>query len=158
MVPTGRLSNLPSSFRAAYRDCVSDFLTADHRTFDSRAKIFTSWCSDDLRGLDDQQCLMILGTYTHDVKRGYNHEKRSDYAPDTIRGYLKAAHGYLQALLARDIYIMDPHHGGTKPRLHPFLGDQLAGRRRWRKPKPRYEPFTVDMFLALDDVWELHYW
>jgi len=94
---------------------------------------------------------MILGTYTHDVKRGYNHEKRSDYAPDTIRGYLKAAHGYLQALLARDIYIMDPHHGGTKPRLHPFLGDQLAGRRRWRKPKPRYEPFTVDMFLALDD-------
>jgi len=57
----------------------------------------------DLRELDDQQCLMILGTYTHDVKRGYNHEKRSDYAPETIRGYLKSAHGYLQALLARDI-------------------------------------------------------
>lgn len=38
-----------------------------------------------------------------------------------------------------------------RARLHPFLAQQIADRRRWQQPSERYEPYTVDMFNALAD-------
>ena len=164
MVPTGEVSNLPPAFRASYDNCVRDFVTADRgqvranndKTFDSRAEVFTDWCTDmefsehDLRQLDDRQCLMVLGTFVREVKLGYNKKQLTDMTADTIRGYLTSAHRYLELLLGRHIPIMDPNHGGKSQRYHPFLSEQLADRRRWTKPKPRYEPYTVEMFVSLE--------
>lgn len=92
---------------------------------------------------------MVLGTFVRDVRRGFNKKHRDDLMADTIRGYLVSAHRYLQALLGRTIPIMDPNHGGKNPRFHPFLGEQIADRRRYQQPKERYEPFTSEMFEVL---------
>mmetsp|Transcript_24010 Transcript_24010/g.58691 ORF Transcript_24010/g.58691 Transcript_24010/m.58691 type:complete len:460 (-) Transcript_24010:1324-2703(-) len=163
MVPTADLSHLPASFQAAADDCCRDFIAADRGSvrqhndisFDSRAEFFADWCTNmgirehNLRELDDEGFIFFLGVYVKAVKSGDNHWKRPNLAADTVRNYLTSAHRYLEFILDRRIDIMDSHHGGKRPRLHPFLGQQIADRRRWYKPSERYEPFTLDMFEAL---------
>mmetsp|Transcript_4851 Transcript_4851/g.11526 ORF Transcript_4851/g.11526 Transcript_4851/m.11526 type:complete len:423 (-) Transcript_4851:118-1386(-) len=163
MVPVEDLSNLPSSFQTAAKDCVSDFLTADRgsvrenndRAFDSRAEFFERWCSrlgltqHYLQKLTDRQCLFVLAVFVSKVKRGDNKQNRTDLAADTIRNYMVSAHRYLQLILGRNIDILDRHHGGKRDRYHPMLAQQISDRRRWYKPSEKKEPYTVDMFLAL---------
>jgi len=104
-----------------------------------------------LRKLTDEQCILMLGSYVREVKMGNNSHQRTDLAADTIRGYVKAAHMLLELMLGRDINILDKNHGGKRNKHHPFIGQQIADRRRWYKPRERYEPFTVDMFNVLAD-------
>jgi hypothetical protein len=102
-----------------------------------------------LQKLDDGGCILLLVTYVKAVKQGDNHLKRSNLQSDTIRNYLVSAHRVFETILDRSVNIMDQNHGGKRPRLHPLLAQLIADRRRWSQPKPRYEPFTVDMFRAL---------
>ena len=86
------------------------------------------WREHGLRELDDNGCLMVLGTYVRAVKQGYNKQSRDDLMADTISGYLVSAHRYLQALTGRKFPILDPNHGGKDKRYHPFLSEQISDR------------------------------
>ena len=102
-----------------------------------------------LRGLDDGACILLLGSFVRAVALGDNINKLPNMSPDTINLYMVSAHRFLEVVLNRQIDIMDPHHKGKRPRHHPFLGQQISDRRRWYKPNERYEPFTMEMFEAL---------
>ena len=157
------MSHLPSAFQTAVQDCIDSERTADRgsvrarndRSFDSRAQFFADWClrnelsEYDLQKLDDAGCILVLGTYLRDVKRGNNKKEKADLKADTLRAYLSTAHKYLQYRLGRSIHVMDPAYGGKQNRYHPFLYQQIHDRSCWQQKNEHYEPFTMEMFLAL---------
>jgi hypothetical protein len=69
----------------------------------------------------------------------------------TLTNYLSAAHAYLSVALGRQVNIYDDQSLSRQPRYHPFLGQQLAERRKWAQPSAKKEPFTTDMFQWLHD-------
>eukprot|EP00980_Cylindrotheca_fusiformis_P027086 scaffold18729_cov83-Cylindrotheca_fusiformis.AAC.1 len=84
-----------------------------------------------------------------DVMSGNNLTNNPDLSAQTASNYLSAARGVLQLVLHRSINIYDPSSLSRQPRYHPFLGQQLAERRKWSKPMEKKEPFTADMFQWL---------
>eukprot|EP00980_Cylindrotheca_fusiformis_P009548 scaffold2093_cov88-Cylindrotheca_fusiformis.AAC.1 len=84
-----------------------------------------------------------------DVMSGNNLTNNPDLSAQTASNYLSAARGVLQLVLHRSINIYDPSSLARQPRYHPFLGQQLAERRKWSKPMEKKEPFTADMFQWL---------
>ena len=75
-----------------------------------------------------------------------------DLKAQTLTNYLSAAHAFLQVALTRSVNIYDTQSLARQPRYHPFLGQQLAERRKWAKPAAKKEPFTTDMFQWLHDI------
>ena len=75
-----------------------------------------------------------------------------DLKAQTLTNYLSAAHAFLQVTLDRPINIYDTQSLARQPRYHPFLGQQLAERRKWAQPTAKKEPFTADMFQWLHDA------
>lgn len=102
-----------------------------------------------LQGLDDEGCILTLGSFVHAVKLGDNMKKLPHMSADSVSNYLVSAHQYLELLLGRKILILDKNHGGKCDPYHPFLAQQLSDWPRWHKPSDRYKPYTVDKFVAL---------
>jgi hypothetical protein len=94
----------------------------------------------------------LLGSFLRDVKAGNNMVKSVNLKAQTLTNYLSAAHAFLQVVLARPVNIYDPQSLARQPRYHPFLGQQLAERKKWGQPAAKKEPFTADMFQWLHDI------
>ena len=127
MVPTANLSHLPVAFRATVDNCIHHFVSADRgqvqrhndKTFDARATLFARWCvrnrlsEHDLRRLDDNGLVILLGTYLFQVKQGDNQKRKLDLASDTVRNYWASAHRFLEWVLGRSIDMNDPQSNST---------------------------------------------
>jgi hypothetical protein len=96
--------------------------------------------------------VLLLGSFIQDVKAGNNMVKSVALKAQTLTNYLSAAHAFLQVTLARHVNIYNTQSLARQPRYHPFLGLQLALRRKWAQPAAKKEPFTTDMFQWLHDV------
>jgi hypothetical protein len=96
--------------------------------------------------------VLLLGSFLRDVKAGNNMVQSVDLKAQTLTNYLSAAHAFLQVVLARPVNIYDSQSLARQPRYHPFLGQQLAERRKWAQPAAQKEPFTADMFQWLHDT------
>src|SRR6056300_648736 len=163
MAKPADVSNLPAAYQAASNHCHRHFVTKDRglvrrsndRTFDTQAKEFVDWCEllcfteHSIRELTDAQCIDVLGTYLLHVGAGWNCLKKTDLSSQSMRNYVKAAHGVLEVWLDRKISIYDPSTMGKLPRYHPFLAQQLSDRRAWTRKKPQKLPLTRAMYEAL---------
>src|SRR6056300_157716 len=163
MAKPADVSNLPAAYQAASSHCHRHFVSKDRglvrrsndRTFDTQANEFVAWCEllcfteHSIRGLTDAQCIDILGTYLSHVGAGWNCLKKTDLSSQSMRSYVKAAHGVLEYWLARDLPIYDTASMGKLPRFHPFLAQQLSDRRVWTRKKPQKLPLTRAIYEAL---------
>jgi hypothetical protein len=67
----------------------------------------------------------------------------------TLRNYTVAAHLFT-LLTGVPCNVYDPATlTQTRVFLHPYINAQIAQQATWTQPKPRYEPFTLKIFLAL---------
>ena len=103
----------------------------------------------DLGSLDDQTCILLLGTYIMAVQQGDNKMKLLNMSAQSITNYLQAAHSWLEVHQGRHIDILDPNASSKSSKYHPFLGQQIADCRAWYKPSKKKEPYTAEMFEAL---------
>jgi hypothetical protein len=66
---------------------------------------------------------------------------------NTLTHYLQAAISFL-ARCAPTVSVYSSASGGP-PKLHPALQARLDLRRKWQKPRPKREPFTIAMIRTL---------
>ena len=67
----------------------------------------------------------------------------------SLSNYLSSAAKYLKWITGISVDIYDHCSTGSKLKYHPFLGQQIAERRKWEKPKPEQETYADDTFMAL---------
>jgi len=124
---------------------------------DSRAQVFTSWLAS--LGFDDEslqeitpaQALPLVGAFIHAVANESVSKTRAlTLTAATISGHLRAARNWLAAELG---VVVDISAKDGTAKLHPFLADTLAAQQAWTAPKPKQEPFTLDMLIYMfDDI------
>jgi hypothetical protein len=160
------LSNLPPTFRSVAEDSIRDFLSTERghvranndRSFEAQANFFANWCrtndldEDNLKRLNDEECVLLLGSFLSEVKAGDNMKQSVALKAQMLTNYLSVAHAFLQVVLARPVNIYDAQSLARQPRYHPFLGQQLAEHQKWAQPATKKEPFTADMFQWIHDT------
>jgi hypothetical protein len=66
------------------------------------------------------------------------------------RNYVIAASQCLNLLMLEPCVIIDPKTASQKhSHLHPYLPEIISQRKAWSVPRPKKEPFTIDMFRSL---------
>lgn len=86
----------------------------------------------------------MLHLYLVDLLQGHN-LKDMRIQGDTVRGYLKAAHAYLESALQRRVDITDPIAPKGQALYHPYLRSLIEEREKWRQPSEKKEPYTGEM-------------
>jgi hypothetical protein len=67
-----------------------------------------------------------------------------------LRNYIIAAAQCLDLLMTAPCIIIDPKTANQKHvHLHPYLREIISQRKAWSVPRPKKEPFTIDMFRSL---------
>jgi hypothetical protein len=70
----------------------------------------------------------------------------------SLRNYVIAASQCLDLLMLEPCVIIDPKTANQKQiHLHPYLREIISQRKAWSMPRPKKEPFTIDMFRSLSD-------
>jgi hypothetical protein len=109
--------------------------------------------STNLQSLNDDNCVLLLGSFLCDVNAGNNMVQSGDLKAQTLDQLsFSGPRFFLQVVLVRPVNIYDTQSLARQPRYHPFLGQQLAERRKWAQPTAKKEPFILaDMFQWLHD-------
>jgi hypothetical protein len=123
----------------------------------SRAQVFTSWLAslnfndESLQEITPAQALPLLGAFIHAAaNEGFSKTRALTLTAATISGHLRAARDWLAAELG---VVVDISADNGTSKQHLFLADTLAARQAWTAPKPKQEPFTLDMFTYMfDDI------
>jgi hypothetical protein len=65
---------------------------------------------------------------------------------NTLSHHAQAASTFLRSVMTQpfSIYLA----GGSKPKLHPLIGDRIEQCRKWGKPRDKREPYTFDMLTT----------
>ena len=115
---------------------------------DNRADHFAQWLAavgyDDIsiQELGEGQALPTIVAYLHHVAYEQGSMKtKAGLAPGSLVGYINSATAWLQTklgLVCSDVT--------TK---HSMIADVLLEAHKWRKPKPKREPYTYKMFQTL---------
>jgi hypothetical protein len=151
-----RLSALPSPLRATYRAAERRYLgktrglvrDKNDRTLDNRAHHFAKWLAnvgyDDVSILDlgEPQALPTVVSYLHHVAYEQGSQKsKTGLASGTLMGYVNSAKAWLQTKLSLACSDINQNQG--------MIADVLHEATKWRKPKPKREPYTYKMFEQL---------
>jgi hypothetical protein len=127
-------------------------------SIDSRFRHFASWL--DAVGFDKQSAQRInndlaidlIGAYITVVKHGNRlaSTSKGPLGEQSLRNYVIAASQCLDLLMTEPCVIIDPKTANQKQvHLHPYLREIIAQRKAWSVPRPKKEPFTIDMFRCL---------
>jgi hypothetical protein len=163
MLPTTDLSSMPSPARNTILASQADFLQADqghvrqskNSTVDSRLRHFARWLGG--QGYDQQSARSIkegvafdlIGAYLAWVRKGNSlpHSSTSLLSGQSLHNYVNAAAHCVSLLTEQPCIIRDPTtFQQRRVHMHPYIREQ---RDAWSVPKPRKEPYTLDMFQAL---------
>lgn len=63
---------------------------------------------------------------------------------NTLSHHVHSGFRFLQSVVATPFTIYN--NEGKKPQLIPFIGDKIAQRKKWQKPRSKREAYTFDMF------------
>ncbi len=160
------MPDLPSPARAAIKFGRANFLGADRghvresndTPIDSRLRHFAGWL--DAVGFDQQSAQRIssdlaidlIGAYITEVKFGKSlpSTSKGPLGEQSLRNYIIAAAQCLDLLMTAPCIIIDPKTANQKHvHLHPYLREIISQRKAWSVPRPKKEPFTIDMFRSL---------
>ncbi len=168
MLPATGLPDLPSPARAAIQFGRANFLGTDRghvresndTSIDSRFRNFASWL--DAVGFNKQSAshisndpaIDLIGAYITEIRVGQwpslPTTSKSPLGEQSLRNYILSAAQCLGRLMLVPCVVIDPKTASMKQvHLHPYLREIIAQRKAWSVPKPKKEPFTIDMFLSL---------
>ena len=162
------MPDLPSAARAAIEFGRANFLGADRghvrgsndSSIDSQFRHFASWL--DAVGFDQQSARRIssdlavdlIGAYITEVKLGHSlpSTSKGPLGEQSLRNYVIAASQCLELLMLEPCVIIGPKTANQKQiHMHPYLREIISQRKTWSVPKPKKEPFTIDMFRSLSN-------
>jgi hypothetical protein len=94
----------------------------------------------------------LIGAYITEVKLGKSlpSTSKGPLGEQSLRNYIIAAAQCLDLLMTAPCIIIDPKTANQKHvHLHPYLREIISQRKAWSVPRPKKEPFTIDMFRCL---------
>jgi hypothetical protein len=123
---------------------------------DSRSAHFRDWLADSCgyhficcaRAITPNQAIGLIGAYI-DVVAATPYNRHGDLPmANTLSHYAQAAFSFLRSVMTQEFSIFS--NKGPKPTLVPFIGDRIAQRRKWQKPRPKREPYTYSMLSTFN--------
>jgi hypothetical protein len=121
---------------------------------DNRAAHFRDWLATSCGyshlccavGITAPQAVGLIAAYVNQVaSTPYN--KQGDLPrSNTLSQYANAAFSFLRKIIPSDFDIYEMK--GSKRVLVPFIGEQIARRRKWQPINPKREPYTHEMLAT----------
>jgi hypothetical protein len=166
MLPAADLSDLPSPARAAVQFGRAHFLGSDRghvrvsndSSIDSPVRYFASWLAavgfnqQSAHNISNALAIDLIAAYITEVKMGHSLPSTSigPLGEQSLRNYILTAAQCLTLITGKPCVIIDPKTAHERQvHLHPYLRVIISQRKAWSKPKPKKEPYTVDMFCYL---------
>ena len=124
---------------------------------ENRAAKFRLWLEqtggfryvNEIRTLTHPQATGLLATYIHQLSISpYNNAGHFRMA-NTLTHHLTAAHAFLAQHMIQPLPLYSHTSGGH--RIIPFLGAFIDLRRKWQVPRPKRQPYTLNMLQHLHD-------
>jgi hypothetical protein len=160
------MPDLPSPARAAIKFGPANFLRADRRhvrgsndtSIDSRFRHFAGWLDavgfkqPSVRRISNDLVVDLIGAYITEVKVGSSlpSTSKGPLGKQSPRNYVVTASQCLDLLMLEPCVIIDPKTASQKQiHLHPYLREIISQHKAWSAPRPKQEPFTIDIFRSL---------
>jgi hypothetical protein len=104
------------------------------------------------RRISNDLAVDLIGAYITEVKLGnsFPSTSKGPLGEQSLRNYVIAASQCMGLLMLEPCVIIDPKTASQKQiQLHPYLCEIISQRKAWSVPRPKKEPFTIDMFRSL---------
>lgn len=87
-----------------------------------------------------------------DIHLGSSLRNTKNPSDKTIRRYMTSAATAWKALTGMMVPLFEDRKDGERAKLKPIVADILNQHRNWKPTKQKREPFTFEMFKALNDM------
>jgi hypothetical protein len=99
-----------------------------------------------------EQALTLISAFLEDVHHGHSLHNTKNPSDKTICGYMTSATEAWKALTGMTIPLFKDPKDSEQAKLKPIVADILSQHWNWKPTKQKREPYTFEMFKALNDV------
>jgi hypothetical protein len=99
-----------------------------------------------------EQALTLISAFMEDVHQGHSLCNAHNPSDKTIHGYMTSAAEAWRVLTGMMVLLYEDPKDSKFAKLKPIVADILSQHRKWKPTKQKREPYTFEMFKALNNL------